>query len=229
MSLDCLGYFDPNEPIENAAGNLPHWRQDGVTYFVTFRLADALPVETLALWRREREDWLRRHPPPHTPAQRREYHERFVERFQKWLDAGHGTCVLSDLAVRLIVSTAIKHFADESTSGILPISSPLRGKTPRVRDVRYSLREWVVMPNHVHVVVTPLDGHSLSTILHSWKSFTATAINRHLGRSGALWQKESFDHIVRSAEQLEQIEQYIHDNPRGLRADYYTQGCIHKM
>jgi hypothetical protein len=38
MNLDCLGYFDPNEPIENAAGNLPHWRQEGVTYFVTFRL-----------------------------------------------------------------------------------------------------------------------------------------------------------------------------------------------
>jgi putative DNA methylase len=105
-----------------------------------------------------------------------------------------------------MVSTAIRHFAG----------------------TRYSLREWVVMPNHGHVVVTPLDSQSLSSILHSWKSFTATAINRHLVRSGALWQKESFDHIVRSAEQLERIEQYIHDNPRGLTADQYTLGCIHK-
>jgi hypothetical protein len=229
MSSDCLGFFDPSQPIENAAGNLPHWRQEGVTYFVTFRLADALPAETLALWHREHEDWHRRHPPPHTAAQRHDYHERFIVRFQKWLDAGHGACVLDEPVVRRIVATAIKHFADKSTSGILPLSSPdaARSRGYGGQPARYSLREWVVMPNHVHVVVTPLAGHNLSKILHSWKSFTATAINRQLGHRGALWQKESFDHIVRSADQLERIERYIHDNPRGLAADQYTLGCIH--
>ncbi len=61
---------------------------------------------------------------------------------------------------------------------------------------RYLLREWVIMPNHVHAVVTPLAGYELSDILHSWKSYSAHQINQQLGRTGQLWQKESFDHIL---------------------------------
>jgi REP element-mobilizing transposase RayT len=201
-----IGYFDPKEPIENAGGNLPHWRQDGVTYFVTFRLADALPGETLALWHRERADWHLRHAPPHTLAQRKDYHERFVVRFQKWLDAGHGDCVMRAPVVRQTVAAALTHFAG----------------------IRYALREWVIMPNHVHAVLTPFDGCALSRILQSWKSFTAKDVNQRLGRSGQLWQKESFDHIVRSPEQLQRIERYIHENPNGLLVDSFTRGCIHK-
>jgi REP element-mobilizing transposase RayT len=69
------------------------------------------------------------------------------------------------------------------------------------------------MPNHVHALVTPLPGHELSDILHSWKSFTANQINRLLGVSGAFWQKESFDHIVRSPDSMENFRRYIRDNP----------------
>ena len=54
------------------------------------------------------------------------------------------------------------------------------------------------MPNHVHVVVTPRDGHHIGDILHSWKSFTAHKINELLGRTGRFWQHESYDHIVRN-------------------------------
>jgi REP element-mobilizing transposase RayT len=205
LNLDHVGYFDPSQPIENGSGNLPHWRQDGVTYFVTFRLADAIPTRTLDLWRRERIDWLERNPPPHSKRQLVDYHERFVSRYHRWLDAGVGACVLADPGVRQIVCAAMVHFAD----------------------VRYALREWVVMPNHVHVVISPFAGRELSAILHSWKSFTANEINRRLRRHGSLWQKESFGHIVRSPEQLERIERYIHDNPSGFSADKCTLGCIH--
>jgi REP element-mobilizing transposase RayT len=65
-----------------------------------------------------------------------------------------------------------------------------------------------VVPNHVHVLVTPLGDYSLSSIVHSWTSFTATKINRELNSTGALWQKESFDHIVRSSASLEKFRQY---------------------
>ena len=78
-----LGYFDPDEPIDDLSGNLPHWRQGERTYFVTFRLADSLPTKTLDLWRRERTDWLLRRPPPHSAAQRQEFYELFVLRFQR--------------------------------------------------------------------------------------------------------------------------------------------------
>ena len=204
---DDVGYFDPRQPTANLHGNLPHWRQEHVTYFVTFRLADSIPAATLELWKRERDDWLARNPQPHSPSQKREYEQQFVNRFHKWLDAGNGECVLGSPDVRQVVTQALVHFQNS----------------------RYLLREWVVMPNHVHVIVTPLPGHELSEILHSWKSFTAKKINKLLGKTGTLWQKESFDHIVRGPDQLERIERYIHNNPQSLPADRYTLGCIHDV
>jgi REP element-mobilizing transposase RayT len=74
------------------------------------------------------------------------------------------------------------------------------------------------MPNHVHALVTPLGAHLLSPILRSWKSFTAKKINASLGRSGAFWQKESFDHIVRSTASLGKFRQYILENPQSVVA-----------
>jgi len=66
---NVYNFFDPNQPIEEYYGCLPHWRQEGAIYFVTFRTADSLPVEKVRLWKRERDEWLRRNPPPHTVGQ----------------------------------------------------------------------------------------------------------------------------------------------------------------
>lgn len=184
--------FDPSEPIGNLSGNLPHWRQDGATYFVTFRTADSLPREKLQQWLEERETWLRENTEPYSEAQRREYWERFPARLQHWLDQGYGACVLARPRLRAIVEDALRYFK---------------------RD-RYEIRDSVVMPNHVHAIVTPFGEHLLSSIIHSWKSFSAHKINEVLNRRGAFWQKESFDHIVRSADSLEKFRQYIRDNPK---------------
>jgi REP element-mobilizing transposase RayT len=205
MDASDVGYFDPEEPVADLSGNLPHWRQEAVTYFVTFRLGDSIPQTKLTLWTRQRQDWLQRHPPPHDRRMRREYHAQFVERFQRWLDGGGGSCVLAQPVVRQSVADAITFFENS----------------------RYLLREWVVMPNHVHVVVTPLPGHELSDVLRSWKSYTAKQINRILRRRDGLWHKESFDHIVRGPDQLERIERYIHANPINVRPDQYTLHCLH--
>jgi len=62
---------------------------------------------------------------------------------------------------------------------------------------------------------TPRPNFALSDILHSWKSFTANVINERLRTTGPLWQKESFDRIVRSARSLERIREYIVNNPLG--------------
>jgi replication-associated recombination protein RarA len=66
------------------------------------------------------------------------------------------------------------------------------------------------------VLVCPLETHTLSEITQAWKSTTAHRVNKLLGRSGTFWQKESFDHIVRSAEQAQKFRNYIQENPRGL-------------
>ena len=187
-----LGFYDPQGPLGMLSGNLPHWRQDGVSYFVTFRTADSLPQEKLKQWQEEREQWVASHPEPHSDEEKCEYHQRFSERIQQWLDAGYGECVLAKPGIKTIVEQALRHFDGD----------------------RYHLHEFVVMPNHVHALVSPLGECRFSDILHSWKSFTAHKINKHLGTEGPFWQKESFDHVVRNAEQAERIRQYIHDNPK---------------
>jgi REP element-mobilizing transposase RayT len=190
-------YFDPALPVAHLNGNLPHWRQDGCTYFVTFRLADSLPQVRLMQWMAERKKWLEAHPPPHTNEEKAEFWKLFPARFHRWLDAGHGSCALGDPATRSTMERTLLHFNQS----------------------RYRLTEYTVMPNHVHAIVTPLGDNLLSEILHSWKSFSATCINRMIGRSGSLWQKECFDHIVRSSEQLRRIRQYIRNNPKDSEDD----------
>ncbi len=193
--LKQIGYLKKEDDIANLKGNLPHWRQESVTYFVTFRTADSLPQEKLLQWLTEKDEWLQLHPKPHDQKTRKAYYEQFPDRIQKWLDQGYGECLLKEPEYKTIVVDALLYFDGE----------------------RYDLDEYVVMANHVHAVVTPKKGHELSAILHSWKSFTSTKINKKAGKHGAFWQKESFDHIVRTPEQLERIRRYIREHSCGRR------------
>lgn len=102
-----------------------------------------------------------------------------------------GSCLLRRREVAALVQGAILHFEGE----------------------RYNLLSWCVMPNHVHVLVTPSVRHPLSDLVHSWKSFTSNAINRLLGRSGTLWEREAFDHLVRSERDLVRLLAYVEQNP----------------
>ncbi|MBL7017062.1 MAG: primosomal protein N', partial [Kiritimatiellales bacterium] len=202
-----INYFDPEESIADLKGTLPHWRQDGAVYFVTFRLADSLPEEKWTLWKREKEKWLEEHPEPRDEATRREYYELFPDRLQTWMDAGYGSCRFSESNAKALVEAALKRFDGE----------------------RYRLHEFVVMPNHVHVLVSPLEDNLLSDILHSWKSYTATELNRISENKGTVWQKESFDHIVRNERQMARIRKYIQDNPKQCGRDFQPLGSAAGM
>jgi REP element-mobilizing transposase RayT len=191
--------------------NLPHWRQDGVTYFVTWRLGDSLPQQKLRQHEAQRRAWLEAHGQQEArdveklPEEvKHEYHARFTAELHRWLDAGHGSCVLRHTECARIVGDALLHLDGE----------------------RYALDEFVVMPNHVHLLVAPHQGWPLSKIFHTWKSFTAHEINKLLGRRGTLWQQESWNHIVRSEEQFEHYRRYIRENPAKakLREGEYLVG-----
>jgi len=78
---------------------------------------------------------------------------------------------------------------------------------------RYGLHSWCIMPNHVHCLVTPYGRFDLTTILHSWKSYSARTINLTLHRSGPVWQRETFHHMVRTADWFEYFLRYIEHNP----------------
>ena len=187
--------FDKSRPASIPSRNLPHWRQEGVTYFVTFRLADSLPDSVMEGALQERDEFLRLHERSLTPERREELGQFYQEKLETELDQGHGACVLKEEANAAIVEQALRHFDGE----------------------RYWLGHFVVMPNHVHLIVRPIMGHALSDILRSWKTYTAREINKRSDREGQLWQHESFDHIVREEHELEKFGSYITGNPKSAR------------
>ena len=83
---------------------------------------------------------------------------------------------------------------------------------------RFHLYAVVVMPEHVHLLMTPLrdpqgNVFCLSEILRGIKGASARSVNQLLGGSGPLWQEESFDHWVRTPEEFARISKYIENNP----------------
>jgi REP element-mobilizing transposase RayT len=76
----------------------------------------------------------------------------------------------------------------------------------------YHLHAWVIMPNHVHVVLAPRA--AVPSIMRWLKGRTGRMANRILGRTGMpFWQEESFDHWLRSAEELREAIDYVEGNP----------------
>ena len=78
---------------------------------------------------------------------------------------------------------------------------------------RYHLHAWVVMDDHVHLLVTPISDNSLSSLLHSWKSFSANRLQRLHNRRGRVWQDESYDRFVRELDEAQRYARYIVQNP----------------
>src|SRR5690606_7069120 len=87
--------LDEFAPCEVYTRNLPHWRQTGATYFVTFHFADALPEGRQRELAAMRRDWERRNPPPTSKEAWEEFAKAMFRRVETWMDAGHGACWLS--------------------------------------------------------------------------------------------------------------------------------------
>lgn len=78
---------------------------------------------------------------------------------------------------------------------------------------RYRLIAWVIMPNHVHLLLSPLCDHSVADIMHSIKSFTSHAANKLLRRTGHFWAKEYYDRYIRDSRHFASTIAYIENNP----------------
>ncbi len=187
-------------PLIRGRGYLPHWEGERAIYFVTFRLADSLPRELMERIRRERETFERAEKAGVSVAADRvraaKLHD-LLQEAQRRLDEGLGACYLREARIAKIVADAIQHFHQE----------------------RYVIWAWCVMPNHVHVLVSLMEGHTLERVLHGWKSYSAHEANKVLGRAGHFWQREYFDHLVRNESSRMRITEYILQNPgkAGLR------------
>ncbi|MGH7144751.1 MAG: REP-associated tyrosine transposase [Planctomycetota bacterium] len=125
------------------------------------------------------------------PADRNDVKAETRRHIETYLDAGHGACWLARPVVARIVRDAWLHFNRQ----------------------RYLLHAWVIMPNHVHLIVEESPDFPLREIVHSWKSFSVKEANRVLGRTGAFWQREYWDRFIRHRAHYDSSLSYIYDNP----------------
>ena len=181
--------------------HLPHIQPPGATLFVTFRLAGSLTPEILQRLGKASDKALSslRHISDPDERKIRTYLEQ-RKLFGSWdteLDnAQNGPMWLRDTRIAALVAESLHY-----------------------RDARvYDLDAYCIMPNHVHMVYTPLqksNGHyyALSEIMHSLKLYTGRQANQLLGRNGDFWQHESYDHVVRDEAENQRIIDYVLRNP----------------
>ena len=226
-SSDQPGFrpFNPSGPLTVYVRNLPHWRQPGATYFVTFRQDDSIPARVLAEWLESRERFFHAH--GLNVSLKTSDSERFSEGYRRIpigirsafereqakmlheeLDRCHGSCLLRHVEVRRIVIESLTHFQGH----------------------RLWLSDWVVMPNHVHALLVVIDNSELEDLLGSIKKWTSRRISewlaqqppteqpaRPLHQKSRLWQYESYDRIVRDVDELTAFRRYIARNPEAAK------------
>ncbi len=196
--------FDQQKPVQIYFTSMPHWRQEGCIYFVTYRLADSIPEKVIVEWDFEKLKWIQARIQSSRNSDR--WHDLFPllsakdkyaflkcfnRKLNTYLDGCHGKCPLRNPERAAVVLQGWEYFNSQ----------------------RYELGDLVVMPNHVHVLVKPKTGFKLEDILRSQKRYSARECNRLSHTSGALWQKHSYDHIVRDSKELLAFQQYIASNP----------------
>lgn len=193
----------PDLPIRRYFRHLPHWRQEGATYAVTFRLADSIPQAQLQSLKRWREIWERENPEPRSNEQWHQFAQQITNKTERWLDEGYGSCVFRESQFARMMADSLLYFQDQ----------------------RHFTSCFVVMPNHIHVVMQPINGHELEDCLQSVKQFVSLRVNRALGRAGPLWEEESYDRIIRDEVHLWNVVQYIGRNPKkaGLPVDQWVR------
>jgi type I restriction enzyme R subunit len=207
-------FFDRNADSLVTKRNMPHLDMPGHLTFVTFRLADSMPRDVVEKWHDEIEVWLKEHDLGGRTVEEvlnadkiddslKNELRKFKNR--KWhghLDDCFGDCILRKPQPRKLVKESLLHFD---------------GK-------RYDLERFVLMPNHVHLLIQMRQGFLLRKQLTETMRYTGRQVNALLKQEGDFWQSEPFDHVVRSDVQFEYLQRYIAENPAkaGLSEGEYT-------
>ncbi len=204
--------FDPKSELLIYGHCRPHWSQAGAVVFITFRAHDSIPREVIERWDREKKEWLRvrgRETGAHWSAIVQTLSEREKTAFQTtfnrhreaFLDSCHGRCLLKRPELAKIVADSLLFFDGQ----------------------RYRMGDFIVMPNHVHLLAAFATAEAMKEQCDSWLHYSAYRINQAIGEKGKFWQQEPFDHLVRSPEQYEYLRKYIANNPgnAGLKSGEY--------
>jgi putative transposase len=226
--------------------NLPHVQPPEATLFVTFRLANSIPQPLLEQWRQEKRlllaDWLKKEAIDgdrfDSQAQKEaelNFSHRWFRRFEDSLhEAASGPLWLKEQPIADVVTEALHHRNGSvyrlDAYCVMPnhvhvVFAPLLTEAQARKMADEAIRRRRGMPS-----TTQTDSSRntadykvvLATIMQSLKGFTAWKANQLLGRLGAFWQHESFDHVIRDQEEWQRVVDYVLNNPvkAGLVADW---------
>ncbi len=127
-----------------------------------------------------------------SPTNRANFHQELLITRDKYLDEGHGRCLLANQECAIEVEQSLLHFDNE----------------------RYFMTDIVVMPNHVHFIAAFRDEQTFLKQCTDWKRYTARQINRLCHCKGQFWQVDQFDHLIRLAGAFDYFRKYIFENPK---------------
>ena len=209
----CSGeLFDPSADFDQWDRSRPHRCQSASVCFLTMRLNDSIPASVIQSWHREKIDFLIRHGmlirddwkdayQQLAPVKQKLFDKTFSRQREMTLDQCLGDCELANSVAAKVVAESLGAFHGD----------------------RYWLGDFVIMPNHLHCLVAFRSAEIAKKQPGGWMRFSARQINQLLGRTGALWFPEPFDHLVRSEKQLSYLRRYIRENPikAGIREGSY--------
>ncbi len=198
---------------------LPHIAPVGASFFVTFRMADALPQRIIQglKWELEKAtEQLKREKPPDYRQLILVEQKRFFGKYDYQLDVQpFGSCALKKPKITAIVKKELHRYDGDL----------------------YDLIAYSIMPNHVHILIDtviqitdyemiggelmpvlmdeiPEEFEELYRIMKSIKGTSAYYANKVLGKTGiTFWQKDSYDHYIRNDKEWNNIVAYILNNP----------------
>jgi len=188
--------------------NLPHYHIPNAAYFITFRLAGSIPVE---VWKRLKEEYeqekqllAKKFKGDELSEERYKAQKRHFARFDKLLDhPKDGPRWLAESRFAEIVTHELHNLHPDN----------------------FHLHAYCLMSNHCHLLIDqqdipeptqPGDGKHYTALSHAMrllKGRTGYACAALLGRKGAFWQHESYDHVVRDEKEFMRIVNYIVNNP----------------
>ncbi len=166
-------FYDSNADAFVSCRDLPHIDMPGAVTFVTFRLLDSMPAHIVQNWHNEIDQWLKDHGLPtndidsilassSVDIKLKQDLQRFIQRrWHQHLDDCYGSCELRQPEIRKHVVDSLLHFDGQ----------------------RYDLDRFVIMPNHVHVLIQVRRGYLLRKLFREIQRFSARQINGMLGRS----------------------------------------------
>ena len=200
LIIDPSLFYNPNAPCTLKEAYLPLLDQQGKLQFVTFRCFDSIPAKQREELKELKLSFEKTHSKPWDKKTLISYRKLIGAREEQLLDAGYGRCLLKYTGYRQIVEDSLLYF----------------------NEIRYDLHSYVIMPNHVHILLVMLGENKIEDALESMKRFSARLINEKAALHGKYWDGQNYCRLIRNQNHYDIVRSYINSNPRFLKEGEYT-------